>query len=186
VAEKDQFGVITHEDGLQRCGWPGASDDLYICYHDTDWGVPEYDDRALWEKLILDGFQAGLSWITILRKRDAFREAFDGFNPEIIVTYDEHKYEELMNNAGIVRNKAKIRASITNAKSISTLWKNRAFRNICGIIVAAHRSRTTLSPFTRFQQKQNFRRKSPRTLKSAGSAFVAPPLSMHLCKQWAW
>ena len=75
------MNTILHEDGLRRCFWAG-SDPLYMAYHDTEWGVPERDDRALYEKLVLDGFQAGLSWITILRKRETFREAFDGFEPE--------------------------------------------------------------------------------------------------------
>lgn len=107
--------LIEHEDGLNRCGWAGL-EPIYATYHDEEWGVPEYDDRALWEKLILDGFQAGLSWITILKKRDAFREAFDDFNPEIIARYDEAKQAELMQNAGIVRNRSKIAATISNAQ----------------------------------------------------------------------
>ncbi len=107
--------LIEHEDGLNRCGWAGL-EPIYADYHDEEWGVPEYDDRALWEKLILDGFQAGLSWITILKKRDGFREAFDDFNPQIIASYDEAKQAELMRNAGIVRNRAKIAATITNAQ----------------------------------------------------------------------
>ena len=101
-------------DGLMRCPWSGV-DPLYVAYHDEEWGVPEWDDRALFEKLILDGFQAGLSWITILRKRDAFRAAFDGFKPEKIVRYDEAKIEALMQNTGIVRNRAKIKATIALA-----------------------------------------------------------------------
>ena len=78
--------AIQGADGKFRCRWPGA-DPLYIAYHDTEWGVPEYDSRALWEKLILDGFQAGLSWITILRKRDAFRAGFAGFEPEAVARF---------------------------------------------------------------------------------------------------
>jgi 5'-deoxynucleotidase YfbR-like HD superfamily hydrolase len=96
-----------HADGLVRCPWPGE-DPFYMTYHDTEWGVPEYDDRALYEKLILDGFQAGLSWITILRKRDNFRRAFDDFRPEKIARYNAKKLHALMNDAGIVRNRAKI------------------------------------------------------------------------------
>jgi DNA-3-methyladenine glycosylase I len=107
--------ALRHPDGLWRCPWP-ATDPLYVAYHDEEWGVPEWDDRALFEKLILDGFQAGLSWITILRKRDAFRAAFDGFMPEIIVRYDDAKIEALMQNPGIVRNRAKIRATIALAR----------------------------------------------------------------------
>ena len=107
--------AVTHADGLTRCPWPGQ-DPLYVAYHDTEWGVPEYDDRALYEKLILDGFQAGLSWITILRKRENFRKAFDDFVPEKIARYDAAKVHALMNDAGIVRNRAKIDGAIASAK----------------------------------------------------------------------
>ena len=106
---------IEHSDGRCRCPWAG-SDPLYVIYHDTEWGVPEWDDRALFEKLILDGFQAGLSWITILRKREAFRQAFDGFEPSVIVHYDETKVDALMADAGIVRNRAKILNTINTAR----------------------------------------------------------------------
>ncbi|ABQ34544.1 MULTISPECIES: DNA-3-methyladenine glycosylase I [Bradyrhizobium] len=108
--------AVVHPDGLTRCPWPG-SDPLYVAYHDTEWGVPEYDDRALYEKLILDGFQAGLSWITILRKRDNFRRAFDDFQPDKIARYSDKKIHALMNDAGIVRNRAKIEGAILSARS---------------------------------------------------------------------
>lgn len=97
------------------CPWPGA-DPLYRHYHDTEWGVPEYDSRALWEKLVLDGFQAGLSWITILRKRAAFRAAFDGFQPEIVARYGAADVARLMSDAGIVRSRSKIAAAIGGAQ----------------------------------------------------------------------
>ena len=102
---------------LIRCGWRGmAGDPLYEAYHDTEWGVPEYDSRALWEKLVLDGFQAGLAWITILRKRDAFREAFAGFDPEAVARFGEAERAALMANPGIVRSNAKIDAAIAGAR----------------------------------------------------------------------
>ena len=102
---------------LIRCGWRGmAGDPLYEAYHDTEWGVPEYDSRALWEKLVLDGFQAGLAWITILRKRDAFREAFAGFDPDLVARFGEAERAALMANAGIVRSNAKIDAAIQSAR----------------------------------------------------------------------
>jgi DNA-3-methyladenine glycosylase I len=106
----------THADGVTRCAWCGT-DPLYVHYHDTEWGVPEWDSRALFEKLLLDGFQAGLSWITILRKRDAFRDAFDGFDPERMARYTPAKLDKLMQNAGIVRNRLKIEASVKNARA---------------------------------------------------------------------
>jgi DNA-3-methyladenine glycosylase I len=104
------------DDGLKRCAWPGQ-DPLYLNYHDTEWGVPEYDDRALYEKLILDGFQAGLSWITILRKRDNFRRAFDNFDPAKIARYNKRKTDALMQDAGIVRNQAKIDGAVLSARA---------------------------------------------------------------------
>jgi DNA-3-methyladenine glycosylase I len=108
---------LLHPDGLTRCPWPGKDDALYIAYHDSEWGVPEYDDRALYEKLVLDGFQAGLSWITILRKRDNFRRAFDGFAPEKIARYDARKKAALMKDAGIVRNRLKIDGAVLSARA---------------------------------------------------------------------
>jgi DNA-3-methyladenine glycosylase I len=105
-----------HADGLMRCPWP-SDDPFYVAYHDDEWGVPEYDDRALFEKLILDGFQAGLSWITILRKRDNFRKAFDDFEPKKIAKYDAKKIAALMNDAGIVRNRSKIEGAVASAKA---------------------------------------------------------------------
>jgi len=100
----------------ERCPWPGH-DPLYIAYHDTEWGVPERDDRALFEKLVLDGFQAGLAWITILRKRETMRAAFDGFDPCIIARYGEADINRLLDDAGIIRSRAKIEAAIGNARA---------------------------------------------------------------------
>ncbi|MFZ0422120.1 MAG: DNA-3-methyladenine glycosylase I [Xanthobacteraceae bacterium] len=105
-----------HSDGLTRCPWP-KQDPLYLAYHDEEWGVPEYDDRALYEKLVLDGFQAGLSWITILRKRENFRRAFDDFAPEKIARYRKGKIERLMGDAGIVRNRSKIEGAVLSARA---------------------------------------------------------------------
>ena len=100
----------------RRCGWAGP-EKIYVDYHDTEWGVPEYDPRALWEKLILDGFQAGLSWIAILKKRDNFRTAFAGFDPEVIARWGEADVERLLQDPGIIRHRGKIEATITNARA---------------------------------------------------------------------
>ena len=108
---------ILHPDGLHRCPWPDPGDALYVGYHDEEWGVPEFDDRALYEKLVLDGFQAGLSWITILRKRENFRRAFDDFDPEKIARYRAPKIARLMADAGIVRNRAKIEGAVLSARA---------------------------------------------------------------------
>ena len=102
---------------MTRCTWPGlAGNPIYEAYHDHEWGVPEHDSRALWEKLVLDGFQAGLAWITILRKRDAFREAFAGFDPEAVARFGEADRARLMADAGIIRSNAKIDAAIAGAR----------------------------------------------------------------------
>jgi DNA-3-methyladenine glycosylase I len=115
--------AVRHADGLPRCAWPG-DDPLYVAYHDEEWGVPEYDDRALYEKLILDGFQAGLSWITILRKRENFRAAFDQFDPQKIARYTPKKIERLMQDAGIVRNRAKIEGAVNSARAFLKIMES--------------------------------------------------------------
>ncbi|GGA16154.1 DNA-3-methyladenine glycosylase I [Neptunicoccus cionae] len=99
-----------------RCDWCGSLP-IYINYHDEEWGVPEYDSRALWEKLVLDGFQAGLSWLTILKKRDAFRNAFAGFDPERVARFEEADVQRLLGDAGIVRHRGKIEAAIAGAQA---------------------------------------------------------------------
>ncbi|MEJ0059607.1 MAG: DNA-3-methyladenine glycosylase I [Terricaulis sp.] len=99
-----------------RCGWADGGDPLYAAYHDEEWGVPERDSRALYEKLVLDGFQAGLSWITILRKRENFRAAFADFDPKKIARFNEKKIDALLQDAGIIRSRAKIEAAISGAR----------------------------------------------------------------------
>jgi DNA-3-methyladenine glycosylase I len=112
--------------GMERCGWVGA-DPLYEAYHDTEWGVPEHDSRALWEKLVLDGFQAGLSWLTILRKRDNFRTAFEGFDPRVIATWDEAEVARLLADPGIIRHRGKIEATIGNARAWHRIEAEQGF-----------------------------------------------------------
>lgn len=103
---------------MERCKWPNLeNNEIYITYHDEEWGVPSYDDSYLFEMILLESFHCGLSWLIILKKREAFRKAFDNFNPEIIQNYDEEKIEALMNNSDIVRNRAKILANVENAKA---------------------------------------------------------------------
>ena len=106
---------MTLPDSLHRCAWCGT-DPLYVAYHDEEWGVPEYDPRALWEKLVLDGFQARLAWITILRKRDGMRDAFDGFDPEKVAAYGEADIERLLADPRIIRSRAKINSAIKGAR----------------------------------------------------------------------
>ena len=102
-------------DMSERCAWCGT-DPLFVAYHDQEWGVPEHDPRALWEKLVLDGFQAGLSWITILRKRDAFRETFEGFEPERVAAWGEAEIARALQTPGIVRHRGKIEAAVKGAR----------------------------------------------------------------------
>ena len=107
---------------MKRCGWCG-NEPIYQEYHDKEWGKPVYEDNKLFEMLILEGMQAGLSWITILKKREAFREAFDNFNPKKIAHYDDKKIGELLENKSIIRNKSKIKAAISNAKFFLEIQK---------------------------------------------------------------
>jgi DNA-3-methyladenine glycosylase I len=111
---------------MERCGWAGP-DQIYLDYHDTDWGVPEYDSRALWEKLVLDGFQAGLSWITILKKRENFRMAFAGFDPNVIAGWDEKDVARLLSDPGIIRHRGKIEATIGNARVWQKIEQDQGF-----------------------------------------------------------
>ena len=109
---------------IQRCPWVPADDPLYIQYHDEEWGKPAHDDRKLFEMLALEGMQAGLSWKTILRKRDTFRQAFDFFDVDKVIAYDDAKIAALMQNPGIIRNRAKISAVITNAKAFRRIQES--------------------------------------------------------------
>lgn len=106
-----------------RCAWVPKGDTLYEAYHDHEWGVPSYDDRTIFEALVLDGAQAGLSWATILRKRENYRAAFDNFDPAVVAAYDDVKVEELLANPGIVRNRLKITSAIKNAKGVLELQR---------------------------------------------------------------
>jgi len=114
--------MITTEEQVQRCSWPGT-DPIYIAYHDTEWGVPQHDSRMLWEMLMLEGFQAGLAWITILRKRDAFRKAFKNFNPRKVARFTEADIQRLLQDPGIVRSRAKIEATIEGARIYLAMQK---------------------------------------------------------------
>jgi DNA-3-methyladenine glycosylase I len=162
--------------GLDRCAWCGT-DPLYIAYHDTEWGVPERDGNALWEKLILDGFQAGLAWITILRKRPAFRYAFEGFQPEIIARWGETEVQRLLGDPGIVRHRGKIEATITNARAMLDLGGPEAFaefvwRYVDGApLQNAWRTQAEVPAFTDLSERLS------KDLKSAGFRFCGPTIT---------
>jgi DNA-3-methyladenine glycosylase I len=165
-----------HADGKNRCAWPGI-DPLYVAYHDEEWGVPEYDDRALYEKLMLDGFQAGLSWITILRKRDNFRKAFVGFEPEKIARFSDKKIEALMQDAGIVRNRAKIEGAVKSAKIyLDIMESGPGFANLLWGYVDGR------PKVNRFRSKSQVPAETPlsqtisKDLASRGFKFVGPTI----------
>ena len=115
-------GALRHADGLLRCGWCG-SDPLYVAYHDHEWGRPVVDEQALFEKLCLEGFQAGLSWLTVLRKREAFREVFAGFDPELVACFGDVEVDRLLSDARIIRSRAKLDATVSNARTLLRLWE---------------------------------------------------------------
>jgi DNA-3-methyladenine glycosylase I len=172
---------ITHEDGRTRCHWPGI-DPLYIAYHDDEWGVPEYDDRALFEKLLLDGFQAGLSWITILRRRDAFRKAFDGFNPEKIARYNEKKLAALMGNAEIIRNRAKIEGTVASAKAYFALQKEGGFSTYLWNFVDGRPIQNGFRQHQDIPAQTDLSVKMSKDLKKRGFAFCGPTIVYAFCQ----
>jgi DNA-3-methyladenine glycosylase I len=167
---------IVHADGLQRCTWPGE-DPLYVAYHDEEWGVPEYDDRALFEKLMLDGFQAGLSWITILRKRDNFRRAFDGFEPAKIARYTPKKVERLMQDSGIVRNRMKIEGTVLSARAwLDIMEKGPGFSTLLWDYVDGRPKINQLRSTSQIQAETELSRKISKDLKARGFKFCGPTI----------
>ncbi|MBX9739049.1 MAG: DNA-3-methyladenine glycosylase I [Beijerinckiaceae bacterium] len=167
--------ALSHPDGRNRCPWPGV-DPLYVAYHDEEWGVPEWDDRALFEKLILDGFQAGLSWITILRKREAFRAAFDGFDPHKIALYDEAKIEALMQDAGIVRNRAKIVSCVASAKAWIEIQKGEGFSNYLWGFFDGAPLQSGLTHMGEMPTQNAVSQRMSKDLKARGFNFVGPTI----------
>jgi len=161
---------------LIRCPWP-KDDTLYIAYHDEEWGVPEYDDRALYEKLVLDGFQAGLSWITILRKRENFRRAFDGFVPEKIARYTPKKIERLMQDAGIVRNRAKIEGTVLSARAwLDAMEKGDGFSNLLWDFVGGEPKVNRFKTIRQIPAETAISRAMSKELAQRGFKFVGPTI----------
>lgn len=163
-------------DASGRCPWPG-DDPFYIAYHDKEWGVPEYNDRALFEKLVLDGFQAGLSWITILRKREAFREAFDGFQPEKIARYTPKRVEKLLGNAGIVRHRGKIEATISNARAwLEIMERDDGFSGFLWSFVDGTPRVNRFKRISDVPAETEMSRKMSKALKQEGFRFCGPTI----------
>lgn len=160
---------------LNRCGWVG-DDPLYQSYHDTEWGAPEYDSRALWEKLILDGFQAGLSWITILRKRENFRTAFAGFQPELIATWGDDQVARLLQDPGIIRHRGKIEATITNAQAYLRLEAEMPFANRIWTYVGGTPIVGRYPTLAEVPTQDALSSQISKDLKRAGFKFVGPTI----------
>jgi DNA-3-methyladenine glycosylase I len=168
-------GLIAHPDRRHRCSWSGT-DPVYMAYHDTEWGVPEHDSRALFEKLILDGFQAGLSWITILRKRDNFRRAFAGFDPAAIARFDQAEVDALMDDTGIVRNRAKIQSTVASARAWLAIEERDGFADFLWRFVDGVPLEPRLEKRADVPAETELSRRISKALKAEGFNFCGPTI----------
>lgn len=159
-----------------RCAWCGT-DPLYVAYHDTDWGRPERDPRALWEKLILDGFQAGLAWITILRKRENFRAAFRGFHPDIIATWGEEDVLRLLADPGIIRHRGKIEGTIRNARAYLAVEAGQGFSSFLWSFVGGAPVQNRPRSMAEVPTETEASRAMSKALKKAGFTFCGPTIT---------
>lgn len=160
---------------MERCGWCGQ-EPIYVEYHDTEWGVPEFDSRALWEKLILDGFQAGLSWLTILKKRDAFRAGFDGFDPRIVAGYGADEVTRLLGDVGIVRHRGKIEATIGNARAWAEIEARQGFDTFLWSYVDGKPLQNRFRTLADVPAETKLSRQVSKDLKAAGFKFCGPTI----------
>lgn len=159
-----------------RCSWCGT-DPLYVAYHDEEWGVPEHDPRALWEKLVLDGFQAGLSWITILRKRDTFRTAFAGFNPEVVAGWGEAEVLRLLADPGIVRHRGKIEATILGARAFLKVEAREGFSPFLWQFVGGQPLQNRPASMAAVPTETAESRAMSKALKAEGFKFCGPTIT---------
>ena len=160
---------------LIRCAWP-SDDPIYKAYHDDEWGVPEWDGRALYEKLILDGFQAGLAWITILKKRENFRAAFDQFQPAIIADYGPDKIEALLQDAGIVRHRGKIEGTIAGAKAWLDIEAEQGFSNFLWDFVGGAPVQNAFTSLSNTPTETDISKAMSKALKARGFKFCGPTI----------
>ncbi|WP_225028779.1 DNA-3-methyladenine glycosylase I [Xinfangfangia pollutisoli] len=160
----------------RRCTWCGT-DPLYVAYHDTDWGRPERDPRALWEKLILDGFQAGLSWITILRKRENFRAAFQGFHPEQIATWGEDHVQRLLADPGIIRHRGKIEGTIASARAYLKIEAEQGFSPFLWSFVGGAPVQNRFASMAEVPTKTPESEAMAKALKAHGFKFCGPTIT---------
>jgi DNA-3-methyladenine glycosylase I len=161
--------------GLIRCGWAGP-DQIYLDYHDTEWGVPERDGRALWEKLILDGFQAGLSWITILKKRENFRRAFAGFDPAVIAGWGEADVARLLADPGIIRHRGKIEATIRNAQAYLRIEAREGFSTWLWSFIGPEPIQNRWHSLAEVPAETPLSRQVSAALKAEGFKFCGPTI----------
>ena len=156
-----------------RCSWAGPQP-IYIAYHDEEWGVPRAEDRLLFEKLCLEGFQAGLSWITVLNKRARFREVFDNFDPALVARYDEGKVQSLLEDAGIIRHRGKIEAAINNARACLALQERQSLSSFLWEIAGGVPVQNSYHALTDIPAKTPTSEKMAKALKSEGFRFCGP------------
>ncbi len=159
----------------ERCGWCGA-EPIYVAYHDREWGRPETDSRALFEKLVLDGFQAGLSWLTILKKRDNFRAAFEGFTPARIARWGEPDVARALADAGIVRHRGKIEATISNARAWLEIEANGGFDRFLWQFVDFKPQQNAWASMAEVPAETPLSREISKALKAAGFRFCGPTI----------
>ena len=159
---------------IARCPWPGIDDPEYTRYHDEEWGVPKTDDRELFEKIVLEGFQAGLSWLTILKKRENFRTAFHGFEPERIARYTAKDHTRLMANAGIVRNRLKIEATIANARAYLELREEQTLASFIWGQLDGEPIINKFRDFSEVPAETALSKTISKALKKRGFRFVGP------------
>ncbi len=161
---------------LPRCPWCG-DDPLYVAYHDTEWGVPQRDPRALWEKLMLEGFQAGLSWITVLRKRENFREEFEGFDPERVANWGEAQVESALKNPGIIRHRGKIEATIAGARAYLDLQSEQGFDKFLWDFVGGTPIQNNFATMADAQTQSPESIAMSKALKKRGFKFCGPTIT---------
>jgi DNA-3-methyladenine glycosylase I len=167
--------MMTDDALIERCPWCGT-DPAYVAYHDLEWGVPEWDGRALWEKLILDGFQAGLAWITILRKREAFRAAFAAFDPEVIAGWGEADVARLLGDSGIVRHRGKIEGAIKSAQSYIRISEKQDFSEYLWRYVEGRALQNRFGSMAEVPAETAISRQMSKDLKAAGFTFCGPTI----------
>lgn len=160
---------------MQRCAWAGP-EEIYITYHDTEWGVPQYDSRALWEQLILEGFQAGLSWITVLKKRDNFRAAFAQFDPNVIATWGAADVDRLLQNSGIIRHRGKIEATLTNAQAWQRIEADQGFATYIWSFVGNHPQINSPASTQDIPAVSDAAKELSQDLKKKGFKFCGPTI----------